>query len=96
MYQLTLTHSERAAIDWVGNRYAHGHELFVQLWCHSTQQVVFTEEKDELNWDDPDPITFYIPENVAWRIKELIEQDNLACFNHELRVKLEEFRDSIV
>lgn len=96
MYKLTLTRPEREAIDWVGTRYSHGMELWQELWCNCTQITAYCEEADETEWNDPKPITFHIPEHVAWKVKELIEQDNLACFGHELRVKLEEFRDNIV
>ena len=50
MYTLTLTRPERAAIDWIGDRYSHGHDLYLQL-CRA-------DWGDAEGWDDQEPITF--------------------------------------
>jgi len=75
-YSLLLTASERQAIDWIGRRYAHGWELSHLL------NLVSNDE-----WDSEEEIEFKIPEWAAWRIDEIIEEDNLACFSDELRSK---------
>jgi hypothetical protein len=88
-YRLTLTAAERSAIDWVGNRYRHGDELYRLLWAESRQSP------DDADWDDPRDIEFAIPESVAWTIGEIID-DGLDCFAGDLCHKLYEFRGRIV
>lgn len=90
MYQLTLNHGERKAIDWIGDRYAHGNDLYYRLWHDSEASP------NDADWDSPADITFVVPEHVAWQIKDIVEQDNLACFAPELCRKLCEFCDKIV
>lgn len=90
MYTLTLTQGERRAIDWIGDRYAHGNDLYYRLWHDSTAVP------DDADWDSPADITFTVPENVAWQIQEIVKADNLACFAPELVSKLQEFCDRIV
>lgn len=89
-YLLTLSAGERKAIDWVGDRYRHGDELYSLLWteCQS--------EDNSQDWDDPDAITFVVPEPAAWVISEIVEEDGLACFGDDLRSKLYEFVGKIV
>ena len=88
MYRLTLTDAERAAIDWVGYRYRHGDELFGLLL-----QCVTTPEGAE--WEEPGDITFHVPEHVAWRIGEIVNE-GLDCFADELVSKLVCFASHIV
>lgn len=90
MYYLTLTADERKAIDWIGNRYRHGDEFFRLLWANGKP---FPNDAD---WDDPRSITFTIPENIAWQISEIGEEDNWTCFAPALSAKLNEFCMQIV
>lgn len=40
MYKLTLTESERQAIDWVGHRYTMGYDTWKILYgCMSDEQI---------------------------------------------------------
>jgi len=91
MYQLTLTHGERRAIDFVDSRYANGIDLYKLLWGKCESQPV-------CDWDDNLPITFYVKEYIAWQIKELAEQDNYQwpLFSPEFAAKMQTFVDSIV
>jgi len=84
MYQLTLTLAERKAIDWIGGRYAHGNYLYKLLWVKSDCNP------NDADWDDPRPITFTIPENIAWCITEIGDECdyNWDCFGNELSDKL--------
>ena len=89
MYTLILTHDERKAIDWIGNRYSHGDELFTSL-CFIIN--------DSDNWDSDGDITFTIPEFCAWDINEIIKENNYAleCFSDELKAKLIHFSEQII
>lgn len=97
MYTLTLSREERNSIDWIGNRYGHGDDLFRLLWCKSTATP------DDIDWYEKDDITFSIPENVAWQIAQ-IGQENSGkegvyqwdCFGPELTEKLNDFCDKII
>jgi hypothetical protein len=92
MYRLVLTPDERAAIDFVGNRYAHGDELYSLLWgeCFSYPET--------LCWDDCQDIGFKIPEIVAWDIRTIGEecQYRWDCFSPELAEKMTKFCMDIV
>lgn len=90
MYQLTLTADERRAIDWVGNRYAHGNDLYSAL-CDCPCQT-----PEDADWDADCDITYHVPEHVAWAIGEVIDADNLACFGDGLREKLYRFQGQII
>ena len=92
MYTLTLTRSERRAMDWIGARYFHGDELFRLLWARSTCAP------EDADWDDPRSITFSVPEHVAWEIRDGSMEDDApwCCFAPKLREKMEAFVDSIV
>lgn len=91
MYNLTLTSEERKAIDWIGNRYATGYELYHLLF-------VRCEQSPEEDWDFDGDLTFMIPEYVAWEIQDLAEQEgNLwPCFADEFKQKMISFIDSII
>jgi hypothetical protein len=54
-YQLELTREERAAMDWIGDRYFHGHDLAMLLSGLS-----------EVDWESDETIDYRIPEHVAW------------------------------
>ena len=92
MYHLTLTCDERRAIDWVGYRAHCGDALYRLLWGESPH------EPDDADWDDPRPITFHIPEHVAWRIRDNWEEEDCGwyCFGDELSAKLDRLINSIV
>lgn len=91
MYQLTLTANERKAIDWIGNRYSHGNELYSILWGHCLQSP------DDACWDFEGEITFTVPEVAAWTIADIAEESEYRwdCFSEELAAKMQAFVDSI-
>ncbi len=98
MYSLTLTHSERTAIDWIGDRYATGSQ-FRDLLEHD--DCLWTPRDDSsatANWDWDCDITYTIPEHIAWKIREEFEQDNyeFPCFAPEFASKLQQFAMQIV
>jgi hypothetical protein len=90
-YHLTLTKSERAAFDWVGPRYC-ACEVAGLLACEGRW------DPEDADWDDPGDITFNMPEHVAWRIRELAEEEDFLwpCFASELTNKLNAFCFSIL
>ena len=84
MYRLTLTAGERKAIDWIGNRYSHGHDLYKLLWTHC-------EPADNTyDWDSDKAITFEVSEDVAWQIAAIAEECEYRwdCFAPEFAEKL--------
>ncbi len=88
MYKLTLTKDERAAFDWVGDRYNTGDIV-------SSLLIGCMPEGKE--WDDDGDITFIIPEHVAWSIKECRDEESgWPCFDDNLTTKMEELVFSIV
>jgi hypothetical protein len=92
MYRLTLTTDERRAFDWVGDRYATGHDWYKLLWGSCKQTP------DDIDWDGSGEITFTIPEHVAWELNDLAQQEDwlFPCFSGELTAKLCTFCASIV
>lgn len=98
MYKLTLTHSERKAIDWVGNRYLNGDDLYRLLWESECTTHVDGMDDDELEWSGSYSITFLIPESIAWGIQAnaQLEDGYWPCFSDELAEKMQRFVDSIV
>jgi len=92
MYSLTLTLSERKAIDWIGNRYAHGDKLYRALWVGNPTAP------DDASWDDEREITFSVEEYKAWEIREIGQECKFRwdCFGPELVRKLNEFCEKIV
>lgn len=91
MYELTLTSEEREAIDWIGNRYAHGDELYAIL-----TSVPHTPTR--WGWGSKETLTFNIPEHLAWGIQDAGEECEYRwdCFAPELVGKLDAFCDQIV
>jgi len=87
MYHLTLTRSERQAIDWVGYRYPHGDELY---------DILMECIPDDIEWSDSGNVTFDIPEYKAWEIQEVLGDSQFECFSEELASKLVQFMGSIV
>ncbi len=87
MYKLSLTKSERDAIDWVGHRYANGNDfadLLLQCMPENTE------------WDDPYSITFQILEHLAWRIQEIADESGWTCFAGSFVEKLDAFLERVV
>lgn len=101
MYSLILTHEERKAIDWIGNRYATGDELYRLLsTCERTiiSSPPMWDWLDGGDWIQNVDIQFNIPEHIAWQIKELFEQEELTfpCFSEGFKSKLLEWYWRIV
>ena len=92
MYKLTLTGDERKDIDWIGSRYPHGYDLFFAVWCCSEAVP------DYLDWDSDEDIQFNVPENVAWKIRDIGEECRYMwdCFSDEFNQKMTDFCMKIV
>lgn len=90
MYNLTLTSGERLAIDFVGNRYEHGDELYRMLSC------VDCPARIEDDWDSTGDFTFYFQEHEAWEFRANYYGSAFELFADSLRVKLNDFMDLIV
>lgn len=90
MYTLTLTKSERDAIDWVGYRYSHGDELRAILE-NAVRKVNSDYDCDK--WEERIDTTFQIPEYLAWDICDIAEECEYRwdCFAPELAEKLTNF-----
>jgi hypothetical protein len=89
MYKLTLTEQERAAFDWIGNRYSNGDDMSRVIAQYST------EGKE---WDSKGTVTFDLAEHAAWEIKALAENDDesFPCFAESLTIKMLKFLGQIV
>jgi hypothetical protein len=89
MYRLTLTKSERAAIDWVGHRDWNGDPL---------SSILLDCMPEDVEWGDDGDITFEIPEHKAWEINDLYTEADylIPHFAPELAHKLQEFLSAIV
>lgn len=99
-YKLRLTIGERKAIDWVGDRYAHGNDLWEILTDTHDWEFHTTQEDDDTDWgwlSDVD-ITFTLQEYQAWAIQGIAEECNHQwdCFAPELVAKLETLLGQIV
>ena len=96
-YELILSHDERKAIYWIGNRYFHGDELY-DLLCACSWLGETLLDDVEAEWDGHYNIIFYIPENIAWQIRDGIEGENreMACFSDNLKAKFFKLIDEIV
>lgn len=90
MYTLTLTKSERDAIDWVGYRYGHGDELRAIL---ENAMRKINPDYDCDKWEERIDTTFQIPEYLAWDICDIAEECEYRwdCFAPELAEKLTNF-----
>lgn len=91
MYNLLLTADERSAIDFCGYRYAHGDELQRLLYIDSHLDP-------DVEWTSDEDILFFIPESVAWQIRDIGEECEFRwdCFCPELAAKMNEFCEKIV
>jgi hypothetical protein len=90
MYELTLTKADRDAIDWIGNRYWHGSDLFDLLVTCDTDQ----DDHPELApWQTDGDVTFKIPESVAWEMRDKANEIDwlFDCFSDEFSQKLTDF-----
>lgn len=106
-YKLTLTRSERQAIEWIGHRYFHGNDLqdlISTFTPYDADDMLIAAENtitsvpvDEA-WESNHDITFDLPECVAWRINEGFEAEGyqFACLAEDFAAKLQNFVDSIV
>lgn len=85
MYKLTLTRSERMAIDWVGDRDWNGDEL--------SRCLLGSFANPDQEWGDDGDMTFFIPEHDAWDMLALYEDNRrlIPHFSSEFRAKLEDF-----
>lgn len=95
MYTLILVHSERMAIDWVGDRYATGYEFKQKLYlCGWDAGNTY----DIVDWEIPSDISFRIPEHIAWEIRDLFETEEMLfpCFASEFVEKLKDFYYGVV
>jgi hypothetical protein len=92
VYKLTLSVNERKAIDWIDYRYSHGYALSILLWS------TYIDDDNEPSWYDDVDIIFTIPEHTAWKIRDIVKQNNysLECFSDEFRSKLIHFCEQIV
>lgn len=90
MYKLTLSADDRSAIDWVGNRYSHGDDLFKAIMGGDS------ENKSDCWSESEGDITFILPEAIAWDVTDIINGSNLDCFGEALCRKLRSFADRIV
>lgn len=90
MYQLTLSYEERRAIDWIGDRYAHGEDLY--WWLTECKRY------PDYDWDERADITFLVPEYIAWEIDDIGVESYYMwdCFSDKLKNKLNDFCNSIV
>ena len=105
-YKLTLTKDERDAIDWVGYRYSNGDELRNLLEESKVKVMLPYDVVNEVNecdiWNTDCILTFDVPENLAWSIKENANQEDgdseytFPCFSEELSNKLVSFCEEIV
>lgn len=96
IYELTLTYSERMALDWVGYRYSHGDDL-----RHALEDCQWNPEPlDDYAdvWELRQDVEFTIPEPVAWEIQKIAEDCEYQwdCFDSELASKLTRFCAEIV
>jgi hypothetical protein len=88
MYTLELTSAERRAFDWVGDRYSAG----------QVATLLMDYLPADREWSDESTITFDVPENAAWEIQRLAEEEDCLwpCFDTDLRAKLNDFLGQIV
>jgi hypothetical protein len=89
-YTLTLDRGEREAFGWVGDRYGATGDDCAELLRSCLP--------DGAEWDQEGPITFDLPQHVAWQIGKLAEQEDgyWPCFSRLLADKMQALVDSIV
>ena len=89
MYTLTLTESERNAIDWMHGRSAIG----------DIKRVLISCLHEDISWHDDGNIIFEIPEYLAWEMQAIREEngrETWTCLSDGLVSKFEEFLGKIV
>ncbi len=94
-YQLTLTKSERSAINWIGYRYSHGDDLY-KLLCEAKWSVIEEPDTLEIDWDYQGSITFTLNESLMWEVCDLLEDSHYECFSGDLQTKFLNFVGSVV
>jgi hypothetical protein len=101
-YTLTLTKSERDAIDWISDRYSNGYALYRLLWLDTPEDCITINQPhawdESPGWDSDCDIKFRVPEHVAWQIKDNAESEDghWPCFSPELASKMQTFIDGII
>ena len=68
-YRLTLSLSDRRAIDFVGGRYSCGDELWALL--HESGVVCFADNE----WNEEGDFIYNLPEWAAWNLCDLMRED---------------------
>lgn len=108
MYRLTLTQSERAALDFVGYRYRHGDDLYRLLWVECTCKYLHPQtgalmvdidaDGNEIQWDSQVDFEFDVPEHISWEIMQIKDDDcgDWTSFDANLATKLNDFCNKIV
>ena len=89
MPQLTLSADERRAFDWIGHRYATGHDVYSVLLDHMPEGS---------EWDDEGTITFVLPNHAVQMIAGLSEEEDhlWPCFASELTCKMNHLIQGVV
>lgn len=85
-YSLTLTRPDRRAIDWIGDRFASGNDLYHALWAPCEQIP------SDADWDDRRNIVFILTAKDAHRVTEIRDEceGGWPCFASELAEKLDD------
>jgi len=99
MYKLTLTKTDREAIDRIGTMYFHGDQLADELLDCDMDVVQDNDDDvdaDEL-WNEDGDITFLITERIALNISDGLESEDSFCTSlpGELVQKFRDFCVSI-
>lgn len=99
-YTLRLTKLERDAIDFVDNRYSHGHDLFLLLcqadWWPEVNDVSYGDDSEDVSWESDEDIEFMFEEWLAWNARSLLEFSDYELFGDGLKRKFLEFLDGII
>lgn len=93
MRKLTLTKSERDAMDWIGYRYPHGYDFYKLLmdadWHPKTTEVINdVTYTDGPEWDSEGEITFHINDELFFRIQQLLSECDYDCIVDSFAEKL--------
>ena len=91
-YELVLTSADRQAIDWIGDRYSHGYDLFKLLWNVDTIST-----PDDVDWESNETIIFSLPKHIVQKILRNAEEEDVpwSCFSDELANKLNDLIERI-
>ena len=98
-YSLTLTLSERKAIDWIGYRDWNGDDL-EKILSDAKQEITGRDPDDFTGdeWSEDVDITFKLTEAQAWDIQLLYENGGnyIPHFASDLVSKVQELLESVV